>query len=125
MSEDQPARTRILLVEDDPDTADALAALLRMLGYQAQTAGCIAAALNAVSADAFDLVISDIGLPDGTGWDLIARLRERSPVKAIALSGYTFDDDVARSRLAGFAAHVAKPVLPEQLQAAITRVMQA
>ena len=125
MPEGQPPRMRILLVEDDPDTADALAALLRMLGYQAQTAGSIAAALEAASADAFDLVICDIGLPDGTGWDLIARLRERSAVKAIALSGYTFDDDVARSRLAGFAAHVAKPVMPEQLQAAIARVMQA
>ena len=71
--------------------------------------------------DAFDLLITDLGLPDGSGHDLIGRLRAIRPIKGIVLSGYGMDSDVARSRTAGFAEHLTKPVQIALLLAAIDR----
>jgi len=117
----------ILLVEDHTDTALALTDLLRERGYRVTVAGSIAAALGAVAAvesraGAIDLVVSDLGLPDGSGQDLMRELVKRFQVRGIALSGYGMEEDVQRSRDAGFDLHLTKPVTLDVLEAAIRQV---
>jgi CheY-like chemotaxis protein len=84
-------------------------------------ADSVAAALR-LSGSGFDVVISDIGLPDGSGLDLMRELRALRTVKGIALSGYGSDRDVRSSLDAGFAAHLTKPIDLAQLIEAIARV---
>jgi PAS domain S-box-containing protein len=108
---------RILLVDDHEETATILADLLRSEGYQVSVAHSIGAAL-AAGTEGIDLLISDIGLPDGSGIDLRQRLGPRFDVPAIALSGYGRKEDVDRSRAAGFDCHLVKPVeFPALLEA--------
>src|SRR5262249_24981771 len=78
------APRRVLLVEDNHDNGTAVAEYLRMRGYDVQVAGSVGAAV-ALADRGVDVVLSDIGLPDGTGHDLVRRLRERGPVRAVAL----------------------------------------
>ena len=117
---------RILLVEDHADTAEALADLLRLMGHEVAVAGSVAAGLAAAAegsaAGGVDLVVSDLGLPDGSGQDLMRELVRRYGWKGIALSGYGMEEDVHRSREAGFARHLTKPVALEALRAAIRQV---
>jgi two-component system, chemotaxis family, CheB/CheR fusion protein len=113
---EKPAR--ILLVEDHADTAETFSELLRMSGHEVRVATSMAAAL-AVELGEDDVVVSDIGLPDGSGLELVQRLRERQPVRAIALSGYGTEADKAAARAAGFSAHLTKPVAIEQILRAI------
>jgi signal transduction histidine kinase len=115
----------ILVVEDHADTALALTELLKTRGYRVTIAGSIAAALEAVAASAIDLVISDLGLPDGSGQDLMRELVARHGLHGIALSGYGMEEDVQRSREAGFDSHLTKPVSLETLEAAIQQVRSA
>jgi signal transduction histidine kinase len=117
-----PAHLRILLVEDHSDTADALADLLRVQGHDVQVAGSISQALDIAAAGGFDLVVSDLGLPDGSGQDLMRKLSRRYNLRGIALSGYGMEDDVRRSREAGFISHLTKPVSLQTLQEAILQV---
>ncbi len=117
-----PAHLRILLVEDHSDTADALADLLRIQGHDVQVAGSIEQALDVAAAAGFDLVVSDLGLPDGSGQDLMRSLSRRYNLRGIALSGYGMEDDVRRSREAGFEQHLTKPVNLQALEAAIQQV---
>jgi CheY-like chemotaxis protein len=112
----------ILLVEDHADTARMLGRLLRMDGYGVQTATDVATALNLAEGREFDLLISDIGLPDGTGLELMHQLLLRRPIKGIVLSGFGSEEDVRKSREAGFVEHLTKPVRFEQLQATIARL---
>ncbi len=112
----------ILLVEDHADTAEAIDQLLRLLGLQVSVAGTIADAVRAADRGGIDLVISDPGLPDGDGHDLMRRLSGRYALRGIALSGYGRDEDLRRSRAAGFAIHLTKPVTIDTLQAAIKRL---
>jgi CheY-like chemotaxis protein len=114
------AARRILLVDDNEDTLRVMARLLRLSGHQVVTADTMEAALHAASQP-FDLLITDIGLPDGTGWDLMRTLRSRGPVRGIAISGFSMDDDVTRSTEVGFLQHLCKPVNPEELEQAIRR----
>ena len=111
----------ILLVEDHADTSEALAELLRLLGYRVKVAGSVAAALDAAGGSGIDLVISDLGLPDGSGLDLMRELGARHGLRGIALSGYGMEEDVQRSREAGFETHLTKPVNLETLREAIRR----
>jgi two-component system CheB/CheR fusion protein len=111
-----------LLVEDHPDTADVLARLLRASGYLITTAGSVATALKLAGAETFDVVVSDLGLPDGTGYELMQQIRDRHGIKGIALSGYGMEEDQRRSREAGFIDHIVKPVNVAQLDAVIRRV---
>ncbi len=105
-----PGRSvRILLVEDHEDTADIFERLLRRGGYEVQVANSVQSAL-AVSHEAFDVLLSDVGLADGSGHDLMRSLRKTRPVKGIALSGYGTEEDVRASKEAGFSAHITKPV---------------
>ncbi len=121
---------RILLVEDHPDTAEAMADLLRLIGHEVVVAGSVAAALETADAllggtgsgGRIDLVVSDLGLPDGSGQDLMRELVRRYHVKGIALSGYGMEDDIRRSHEAGFARHLTKPVDLAALREAIRQV---
>jgi signal transduction histidine kinase/ActR/RegA family two-component response regulator len=122
----------ILLVEDHMDTALALTDLLRERGYRVTVAGTIVDALAAAAlaeaagvqgrSGTIDLVVSDLGLPDGSGQDLMRELVRRFHVRGIALSGYGMEEDVQRSRDAGFDLHLTKPVTLDVLEAAIRQV---
>lgn len=114
---------KILLVEDHEDTARLMQRLLGMLGYDVHTAGSISEALRASKATQFDLLISDLGLPDGSGNDLMRQVAQHKPLKAIALSGYGMEEDVRRTQEAGFSAHLTKPINFEQLEVTIRRVI--
>ena len=117
-------KAHILLVEDHPDTSRIMARLLERDGYCVDVATSVAAALDAAHAtpEPFDLLISDIGLPDGTGLDLMQQLLQRRPIKGIALSGFGMEEDVKRSRAAGFSEHLTKPVNLQRLQTAIAKI---
>jgi signal transduction histidine kinase len=106
-----PGRSRrILLVEDNGDTAQAMKMLLAECGYVVETAADVRQALKAVESASFDLLLSDLGLPDGSGIDLMQELRRRgNAIKGIALSGYGQEEDVRRCKEAGFSAHLIKP----------------
>jgi signal transduction histidine kinase/CheY-like chemotaxis protein len=116
---------RILLVEDHADTAEAMADLLRLLGHEVTVAGDVATALAAGEAVAsrggLDLLVSDLGLPDGSGLDVMRALA-RFGVPGIALSGYGMEEDVRRSHEAGFSRHLTKPVGLPALESAISQL---
>jgi len=114
---------RILLVEDNRDNAIAIAELLRAHGYSVEVADSVAVALR-VAEKGFDVLVSDIGLPDGTGRDLVRQLVGKRRVPAIALSGYGTDDDIRSNREAGFTRHLTKPVDAEQLLGALGELAQ-
>jgi CheY-like chemotaxis protein len=118
------AGLRILLVEDHADTREALADLLRMYGHEVTVAGSLAAALAIAATERFDLVVSDLGLPDGSGLDLMPQIRALSPydVKGICLTGYGMEEDIRKSREAGFLAHLTKPVNFQELAAVLSRI---
>ncbi|HEY5706712.1 MAG TPA: response regulator [Terrimicrobiaceae bacterium] len=115
---------RILLVDDHADTVESLSSLLAQDGHEVRTAATVAQALDIAKTYAFDILISDIGLPDGQGTELLARLKGTSNPEplGIALSGFGMEDDRERSRKAGFAEHLTKPVDFAVLQQAITRL---
>lgn len=114
---------RLLLVEDHESTLQVLSRLLTRAGHHVVTAGTLTGALAAASKGSFDVVISDLGLPDGTGNELMEILRARYSLRGIALSGYGMQDDVTRARKAGFATHLTKPVDFAQLQRALREVV--
>ena len=123
---ERPAKAlRILLVEDHVDTAEAIAELLRTLGHEVEVAYDVATALAAAAEiqsrepAGIDLVVSDLGLPDGSGLDLMRELAWRYSLKGIALSGYGMEEDLRRSREAGFERHLTKPVNFQALQAVL------
>ena len=108
------------MVEDHQDTRNGLELFLEMLGYELRFAVNVATALDAANEE-FDVLLSDIGLPDGNGWELLRELdkRGRRPAVAIAMSGFSTDQDLACSRDAGFSMHLVKPFQPEKLEAAL------
>ena len=116
-------RVKVLLVEDHPDTLRALSRVLRSFQCDVSTASDVAAALATAQREPFDLLVSDLGLPDGSGLDLMRQLKERQDLRGIALSGYGMDDDIRRSREAGFSLHLIKPVSPQQLRDAIEQIV--
>ena len=117
---------RLLLVEDHADTAKMLARLLRLDGMDVRWAGSVADALELARSAEFDLIVSDLGLPDGSGIDLLRQLRlAAKPTPAIAMSGYGMDEDLRQTREAGFAEHLVKPINVPQLRQAIRRATNA
>lgn len=114
-------KLRILLVEDHSDTREVLSELLRYAGHDVRLADSVASA-RSIDTRSLDLIISDIGLGDGSGIELMQDVRKQSQVKAIALSGYGTEADKHASKKAGFDAHVTKPVNFEQLLEVIARV---
>lgn len=117
------SRCSVLLVDDHPDTLRAMGRILKSWGCNVQTADSVAAALKAADAGAFDVLISDIGLPDGSGYDLIQQLLASRPIRGICLSGFGMEEDLLQSQKAGFKEHLVKPIDILQLQAAIRRVL--
>lgn len=114
---------RILLVEDNEDTLRFLATVLRRRGHEVVTAGTLAEARAALGSPGrtFDLLLSDIELPDGTGLELIRGLRDRGGIPGIAMSGFGAEEDQQLSRSAGFLERLIKPIDPARLEAAIQR----
>ena len=113
----------ILVVENHTDTRRSLQVLLRTLGHRASGAESIVAALARAGRRRFDLLLSDILLPDGDGWELLARLEAQGcrPAHAVAMSGLGQPGEVARSRAAGFELHLVKPFAPEALEPVLRR----
>lgn len=118
-------KSRVLLVEDHDDTARVLAKLLTISGFSVRIANCATSALQFASDEPFDIVVSDIGLPDATGYELMQQLNTRHGMKGIALSGFGMEEDVRKGREAGFVEHVVKPVNVSQLSAIIRRITHA
>ncbi len=98
------------MVEDHADTLTTLTRLLTRRGHRVTPAATAAAAVREFGAGEFDLIISDLGLPDRTGFELMAELRALRPTPAIALSGYGMDADILSSKAAGFDEHLTKPI---------------
>jgi hypothetical protein len=113
---------RILLVEDHEDTRRTLARLIERWGHSVQTAATVAEALKLATDERLDLLVSDLGLPDGHGNDLMRELRKTSAIRGIAVSGFGTEDDVSRSLAAGFEVHLAKPVGAQRLRAVIGEI---
>jgi signal transduction histidine kinase/ActR/RegA family two-component response regulator len=122
---------RVLVVEDHPDTAEQFARLLRRAGHEVICAGNIREAQKYAMvtpaqdrACAFDILISDLDLPDGSGRDLMRNLAELYPIRGIAVSGHGMKDDIENSLAAGFSHHIIKPVNWEKLKVAIQTISE-
>jgi CheY-like chemotaxis protein len=98
--------------------------MLQSRGYRVLTAASIAEARVSAAGGGIDVLISDIGLPDGSGYDLMAELSARFPLKGIALTGYGMEHDLDDSRRAGFAAHLTKPVRIQMIDDALGLIFQ-
>lgn len=116
---------RLLLVEDNEPTLQVMADLLELDGHDVKPAATVRAARELAERHTFDLVVSDLGLPDGSGFDLMRELRERYGLQGIAVSGFGMEEDLRRSREAGFHEHLVKPVDVDKLKAAIARAAEA
>jgi CheY-like chemotaxis protein len=118
----QLGRGRALVVDDNEDIADMLAAVLRHAGYNVSTAYSGPAALAEAFASHFDIVISDIGMPGMNGYELARALREMpgyASVPIVAVTGYAMYDDRDRALEAGFNDHISKPIDPVTLTRAV------
>ena len=109
-------------MEDHDTTLEILARLLRQMGHRVTGANSVATGIAAASRDGFDLLISDLGLPDGSGLDLMRQVKQKYAGPSIALTGYGMEGDIAACRDAGFTEHLTKPVELDALHAAIVRV---
>jgi len=116
---------RILLVEDHEDTNRSLTNLLRRRGYHVQPATTFRAALDYAANEQFDVLVSDIGLPDGSGIDLLQKLNAARPITGIALTGFGMESDIRQSRDVGFSHHLIKPVDLNRLDSIIQEVALA
>jgi PAS domain S-box-containing protein len=121
---EKDAPIRLLVVEDHPHTGDMIARLLRRAGYAVSLARNLTDAKKLAAHQSFNLVVSDIGLPDGNGRELMAFLRDTYGLHGIALSGFGTDEDVKSILEAGFREHVVKPVAWKQLDASVRRVLR-
>ena len=118
LSDDEPVQIsqkpakplRILLVEDHGDTRRTLSRLLTHFGHDISVADCSQSAKEIVDTKKFDVVLSDIGLPDGSGYDVITHAKQKQPIKGVALTGFGMDEDIRKSKEAGFDFHLTKPV---------------
>jgi len=114
---------QVLLVEDHLDTNQMLRNVLLRRGFDVHTANTFQLAIELGRSKRFDLLISDIGLPDGSGWDILQTLASHAPNAAIAMSGFGTDTDIERSYQAGFQEHLIKPFKLNQLFSAIERAL--
>jgi signal transduction histidine kinase len=126
-----PQALRILIVEDHEGVAKACRRLLTAHGHFVVCVPGVGAALQVTERTTFDVIISDLSLPDGNGIELLSRLRTRftrvnadGRLPAIAISGSVYEEDVARTLAGGFAAHLAKPFDEETLVGAVKKVME-
>jgi CheY-like chemotaxis protein len=130
MSEDrptpQPLRSgkslRILVVEDHADTLRVLARLLDHFGHQTSVADSTHSALQFLQSKTFDVILSDIGLPDGSGYEVVSQAKQKQAVKAVALTGFDREEDIRRGKEAGFDFHLSKPVDFHELRTVLNQV---
>ena len=115
-------RLRILVVEDHSETLQALSRLLSHFGHEVSVADSAQNAMNMIDSKEFDVVLCDIALPDGSGYDVIAEAKRKRPVKAVALSGFAATEDIQRGRQAGFDFHLAKPVDFHELRTVLGQI---
>jgi CheY-like chemotaxis protein len=118
-------RYRLLVVEDHEPTLNVLAGLLRRQGHDVLTASTVETALALAATHQVDLVISDLGLPDGNGVDLMLQLTRDYGLRGIALSGYGMEEDLEKTKQVGFIAHLVKPIQFEQLHHVLKQAASA
>ncbi len=119
---DERTGLRLLLIEDHEDTAQVMQNVLRQMGHQVETCATVATACEKLKQSEFDILLSDIGLPDGTGIDFIKAARQICQTPAVALTGYGMAEDVERCLQAGFDEHLTKPIDIERLQKTLAAV---
>lgn len=117
-------KLRILIVEDNVDTAYGLKMYFTTRGHEVRVALDVGSARTTAAQYAFDILLSDLALPDGNGWDLLRELKANGPIRAIALSGHNTPEDIARSEEAGFRMHLAKPFAMRELDRIFAETMQ-
>jgi signal transduction histidine kinase len=108
---------RVLLVEDHADTLRVLSSILTKDGFCVRTAASVADARKLLDCESFDVLVTDIGLPDGNGYQLMRTARQSHSLRGIAISGFGMEEDVRRSKEAGFQYHLVKPIDAQQLEA--------
>ena len=113
---------RVLLVDDHEDTNRSLLLLLRRRGYEVKTATSIASAIAVAGEQDFDVLVSDMGLPDGSGLDLLGQMPTAPSLGGIVVSGYGMEEDIERSKAAGYREHLSKPVSVDKLDTLIRRL---
>ena len=112
-------------MEDNQTTRTVLNQLLLARNYKVITADSIVKAQEIAHHNKFDFLISDIGLPDGSGHDLMNELRENYGLKGIAITGYGMKKDITRGKIAGFVSHLIKPVSVQTLESALAALKSA
>ena len=120
------APVHLLLVDDAPDLLLLMATYFRLAGYDVEMAVSASGALDAARSGRFDAVISDIGMPEMSGYDLAAALREMPAYKGVpmvAMTGFDQYDDEVRARQAGFDAHLKKPFEPAELLGVVRELL--
>jgi PAS domain S-box-containing protein len=113
---------RILLVEDHQDTRRSLSRLLTHFGHEVMTADKVGNAREIIGSDSIDVLLCDIGLPDGSGFEVAAQARIKGHIKAVALTGFGTENDIRRSKEAGFDFHLVKPVNFQELQSVLDQI---
>jgi CheY-like chemotaxis protein len=110
------------LIDDDADTRLVLSRLLSKCGHEVVPAESVQAALKFLQGEHFDALVSDIGLPDGSGYELVREAKRKQSLKGIALSGFGAEEDVRRSMEAGFDYHLTKPVNFQNLRSLLQQI---
>jgi PAS domain S-box-containing protein len=113
---------RVLFVEDHADTRRVMEHLLKHIGCSVMSAGGVQEALALAEQHQFDLLVTDLGLPDGSGMQIMEKIKLRKTIRGIAISGLGHEDDMRRSREAGFEMHLVKPINFPTLKEAILRM---
>jgi CheY-like chemotaxis protein len=118
-----PSHRRVLLVDDHYDTCLGMKRMLERRGYEITVAHSAEQAVEKVRTQEFDLLISDIGLPDRSGYELMREVRLNTRLPGIALSGFGSEQDVNQAKEAGFAEHLTKPINFERLEKTIQSLL--
>ena len=119
----RPRSLQVLIVDDHAETLRVLSSLLRKRGHLVSTAESLQGALAILDGGPFDVLISDIGLPDGNGYELIREAKKRRPsLKGIALSGFGMEEDLRVGKEAGFDYHLTKPVEFQKLEGVLREI---
>ena len=115
---------RVLVVDDHFDTCTGMKMMLERRGYRVTLAHTADQAVERTRHEEFDLVISDIGLPDRSGYELMQELSTTKGLRGIALSGFGMENDVSRARAAGFSEHLTKPINFDRLEESIQNLLE-
>ena len=117
---------RVLVVDDEPDALEMTRRILEDGGARVRTASSADSALDILLTDTFDVILSDIAMPDFDGYDFIAELRRRGVgTPAIALTAFALSDDQRKATSMGYQTHLAKPIETPLLLAAVARLVNA